>query len=71
VATSLFLYARHRARTAAELAAADCTQSMEVVFTLAGEAVLLGHVMPGPLGWAGMALTMIGLMLYVRMQTRG
>ena len=71
VATSLFLYARHRARTAAELAAADCTQSMEVVFTLAGEAVLLGHVMPGPLGWAGMGLTMLGLMLYVRMQTRG
>jgi len=71
IATSLFLYARHRARTTAELAAADCTQSMEVVFSLAGEAILLGHVLPGPLGWTGMALTMLGLMLYVRMQTRG
>ncbi|WP_419784942.1 multidrug resistance efflux transporter family protein [Pseudodesulfovibrio sp.] len=71
IATSLFLYARHRARNAAELAAADCTQSMEVVFSLAGEALLLGHVLPGPLGWTGMALTMLGLMLYVRVQTRG
>lgn len=70
-ATSLFLYARHRARTTAELAAADCTQSMEVVFSLAGEAVLLGHVIPGPLGWTGIGLTMLGLMLYVKVQSRG
>ena len=71
LATSLFLYARHKARTTAELAAADCTQSMEVVFSLAGEAILLGHVLPGPLGWFGIGLTMLGLMLYVKMQTRG
>jgi drug/metabolite transporter (DMT)-like permease len=70
LATSLFLYARHRARTTAELAAADCTQSMAVVFSLAGEAVLLGHVLPGPQGWLGIGLTMLGLMFYVKMQTR-
>ncbi len=69
LATSLFLYARHRARTTAELAAADCTQSMEVVFSLAGEAALLGNVIPGTLGWLGIALTMLGLMLYVKMQS--
>lgn len=70
IATSLFLYARHMARSTAELAAADCTQSMEVVFSLAGEAILLGHVMPGVLGWSGIALTMLGLMLYVKVQSR-
>ena len=70
IATSLFLVARHTARTTAELAAADCTQSMEVVFSLAGEAVLLGHAMPGPLGWAGIGLTMLGLTLYVTVQSR-
>ncbi|WP_419780643.1 multidrug resistance efflux transporter family protein [Maridesulfovibrio sp.] len=67
-ATSLFLYARHKARNAAELAAADCTQSMEVLFSLAGEVVLLHGVMPGMLGWSGIGLTMLGLILYLRVQ---
>lgn len=71
IATSLFLYARHRARNTAELAAADCTQSMEVVFSLAGEAILLGHVIPGLMGWVGIALTMLGLLLYVKVLNRG
>ena len=71
IATSLFLYARHKARSTAELAAADCTQSMEVVFSLAGEAILLGHVMPGIMGWAGIGLTMLGLLLYITVQSRG
>ncbi|WP_320172802.1 multidrug resistance efflux transporter family protein [Maridesulfovibrio sp.] len=67
-ATSLFLYARHKARNAAELAAADCTQSMEVLFSLAGEVVLLNGTLPGVLGWSGIGLTMLGLMLYLRVQ---
>ncbi|WP_027721654.1 DMT family transporter [Maridesulfovibrio zosterae] len=67
-ATSLFLYARHKARSAAELAAADCTQSMEVVFSLGGEVLLLNGVLPGLLGWAGIGMTMIGLILYIRVQ---
>lgn len=67
-ATSLFLYARHLARSAAQLAAVDCTQSMEVVFSLAGEMALLGGVLPGPLGWVGLLLTIVGLMLYIRVQ---
>ncbi|WP_027184674.1 DMT family transporter [Desulfovibrio inopinatus] len=68
IATSLFLYARHAAQSAAQLTAADCTQSMEVVFSLAGEAVLLGGTLPGPMGWLGIATTMIGLALYLRVQ---
>ncbi|OEU65053.1 MAG: hypothetical protein BA863_04140 [Desulfovibrio sp. S3730MH75] len=68
VATSLFLYIRHKARSAAELAAADCTQSMEVVFSLLGEVALLGGILPGLFGWAGIGLTMLGLVLYIRVQ---
>ncbi|WP_319780677.1 multidrug resistance efflux transporter family protein [Maridesulfovibrio sp.] len=67
-ATSLFLYARHKARNAAELAAADCTQSMEVIFSLAGEVILLHGALPGMLGWIGIGLTMLGLVLYIRVQ---
>jgi drug/metabolite transporter (DMT)-like permease len=68
VATSLFLYARHLAKTPSELAAADCTQSLEVVFSLAGEVWLLGGGLPGTLGWSGLALTVAGLLLYLRAQ---
>lgn len=71
IATSLFLHARHIAKSTAELAAADCTQSMEVVFSLVGEAVLLGFVMPGTIGWSGIALTMLGLILYIKVQSQG
>lgn len=70
IATSLFLYARHSAQSTSELAAADCTQSMEVIFSLAGEAILLGNVIPGPLGWIGIAFTMGGLVLYVKLQAK-
>lgn len=70
-ATSLFLYARHAAKSVAELAAADCTQSMEVVFSLAGEVLLLGGALPGVIGWTGVALTMVGLVLYIRVQNVG
>jgi drug/metabolite transporter (DMT)-like permease len=67
-ATSLFLGARHLAKSPSELAAVDCTQSMEVIFSLAGEAFLLGGIVPGPMGWAGIALTLLGLVLYLQMQ---
>lgn len=68
VATSLFLGARHMAKSPSELAAVDCTQSMEVVFCLAGEALFLGGVVPGVMGWTGIALTLVGLVLYLQMQ---
>jgi hypothetical protein len=67
-ATSLFLGARHMAKSPSELAAVDCTQSMEVVFSLAGEALLLGGALPGLIGWAGIGLTLLGLVLYLQMQ---
>ncbi|HEX2190508.1 MAG TPA: multidrug resistance efflux transporter family protein, partial [Longimicrobiaceae bacterium] len=69
LATALFLHARQGARDPYELAAVDSTQSMEVVFSLAGEVLLLGAALPGPRGWAGIALTGAGLVLYLRAQT--
>jgi len=65
VATSLFLYARHLARSPSELAATDCTQSLEVVFSLAGEVWFLGGALPSALGWTGLALTIAGLLAYL------
>jgi hypothetical protein len=41
---------------------------MEVVFSLAGEALLLGGALPGAMGWLGIGLTMLGLALYIRVQ---
>jgi drug/metabolite transporter (DMT)-like permease len=69
VATSLFLRARSLAQNAYELAATDATQSLEVVFSLLGETLLLGGAWPGPLGCCGIALALIGLTLYVCRQT--
>jgi drug/metabolite transporter (DMT)-like permease len=68
IATSLFLYARHLAVSPAQLAATDCTQALEVVFSLAGEVWLLGGALPSPLGWSGLALTLVGLLLYLWVQ---
>jgi drug/metabolite transporter (DMT)-like permease len=69
VATTLFLHARHAAREPYEIAAVDSTQAAEVLFSLAGEVVLLDAALPGSVGWAGIALTVVGLVLYVRAQS--
>lgn len=70
VATVLFMHARHLARTPYQLAAVDSTQSGEVIFSLLGEVLLLGGALPGWMGWAGVALTMVGLVLYLGAQRR-
>ena len=68
IATTLFLYARHLCQKPYEIAAVDATQSMEVVFSLLGEIIFLGAALPGPLGIAGVALTIVGLIFYMRLQ---
>ena len=70
IATSIFVYARHQAHNAYELAAVDATQSGEVVFSLLGEMVLLGGVLPAPLAMLGIGLTVVGLVLYLLAQGR-
>jgi drug/metabolite transporter (DMT)-like permease len=69
-ATSLFLRARHRARSAYELAAVDATQASEVLFAAAGEVAVLHGAPPGWRGLAGIALAVGGLALYVVAQAR-
>ena len=68
VATSLFVYARHHAHGAYELAAVDATQAGEVIFALLGEVILLGGTLPGPVAFGGVALTLLGLVLYLLAQ---
>jgi len=68
IATTLFLYARHLCQRPHEISAVDATQSMEVVFSLLGEIILFGGAIPGPLGLAGVALTILGLVATMRMQ---
>lgn len=66
IATTIFLYARHLCVHPYQIAAVDATQSMEVVFSLIGEVLLLQGVFPGAAGLAGIALTIIGLVAYTR-----
>ncbi len=69
IATGLFLYARHLAHDAYQIAAVDATQSTEVIFSLAGEVLLLGGLLPGPIGWIGIAMTVAGLICYLLAQS--
>jgi len=68
IATSLFVYARHLARNAYELAAVDATQAGEVLFALVGEVILLGGALPDAFAVLGIGLTMLGLVLYLLAQ---
>lgn len=65
IATSLFLSARNRADNASKLAAVDATQSSEVIFTLAGEALFLQASMPNLMGLLGMLVACAGLIAFV------
>jgi drug/metabolite transporter (DMT)-like permease len=70
IATTLFLYARHLCKQPYEIAAVDATQSMEVVFSLIGEIIFLRAALPGPLGMAGVVLTIFGLIAYTFVQNK-
>ncbi|MBU1565181.1 MAG: multidrug resistance efflux transporter family protein [Proteobacteria bacterium] len=70
VATGLFLYARQIATNSYELSAVDATQASEVVFALAGEMLFLRALAPNAYGCAGVAMTVLGLCLYIRAQAR-
>ena len=70
IATTLFLYARHLCREPYEIAAVDATQSLEVVFSLFGEIIFLSGAWPGPLGTAGIVLTIFGLITYIILQSK-
>ena len=64
IATSLFLYARGHANTTQEVAGVDATQASEVIFALIGGVLLLGTPLPSLLGWIGIVLIVLGLVLF-------
>ena len=65
IATSLFLSARNGADSASKLAAVDATQSSEVLFALAGEALFLQASLPNLMGTLGMLVACAGLIAFV------
>lgn len=68
VATGLFYYALALAGpNATLLGAVEATQSVELLTTVAIEVTLLGAPLPSPLSWAGMALVVLGIVLYSRL----
>jgi drug/metabolite transporter (DMT)-like permease len=68
IATSLFLFARNKARSASELAAVDATQSSEVIFAMTGEILILSSPLPSGMAIAGIMLVFTGLALFIRFQ---
>ena len=64
IATSLFLYARGQADSTQEVAGVDATQASEVIFALIGGVLLLGTPLPSLLGWIGIGLIVLGLVLF-------
>ncbi|CAG9614326.1 hypothetical protein BACCIP111899_03553 [Bacillus rhizoplanae] len=65
IATVLFFYATDMVRgNMQKLAAVEATQSMEVLFTVAGELVLLASPFPSALSWCSMFLIMLGMIFH-------
>ncbi|CAM4017464.1 multidrug resistance efflux transporter family protein [Mesobacillus thioparans] len=62
IATVLFFKATDLVRgNMAQLAGVEATQSMEVLFALAGEYLILSMPLPSPLSWAGIVFVMLGM----------
>ncbi|MCO7175659.1 multidrug resistance efflux transporter family protein [Sporolactobacillus kofuensis] len=65
IATILFFYATDLVRgNMQKLATVEATQSMEVLFTVLGELVLLSAPLPSILSWTGMLIIMVGMILH-------
>ncbi|SIT75671.1 DMT family transporter [Edaphobacillus lindanitolerans] len=65
IATTLFFMATDLARhDQGRLAAVEATQSLEIVFALAGEMILLSLPLPGPVALGGIAVIITGMSLH-------
>ncbi|MCQ2008467.1 MAG: multidrug resistance efflux transporter family protein [Sporolactobacillus sp.] len=65
IATILFFSATDLVRgNMQQLAAVEATQSMEVLFTVLGELVLLSAPLPSLISWLGMLVIMAGMILH-------
>lgn len=65
IATVLFFKATDLVRgNMQKLAAVEATQSMEVLFALVGELLILSIPIPSPLAWFGMFFVILGMILH-------
>ncbi len=65
IATTLFFMATDLSRdNQGKLAAVEATQSMELIFAMSGEMLLIGIVLPGPISIIGIMMIMIGMTLH-------
>ena len=65
IGTSIFLMARQSVgRNPNAIAKVDATQAGYTAFSLGGEILFLGALLPGLLGWMGLALVLAGLAAY-------
>lgn len=64
--TTTFLHARSLAKQPQQLAAVDATQGSEIIFALLGGMLLLHTHMPSGLSFVGIALVIIGLVLFAK-----
>jgi drug/metabolite transporter (DMT)-like permease len=72
IATLLFFRATDMVRAnVAKLAAVEATQSMEVLFALFGEIMILSAPLPTALSWSGLLIVMVGMILHSLFSHRG
>ncbi|WP_110926190.1 DMT family transporter [Bacillus massiliglaciei] len=65
IATVLFFKATDMVRgDMQKLASVEATQSMEVLFALAGEVIVLSIALPSSLSWAGICVVAIGMIMH-------
>lgn len=65
IATVLFFMATDMVRgSMPKLAAVEATQSMEVLFALAGELLFLSILFPSPVSWLGIVIVILGMILH-------
>lgn len=70
IATVLFFQATDMVRrNMKKLAAVEATQSMEVLFALAGEILVLSIAIPSPVAWVGIAFVFVGMILHSYVST--
>ncbi|QUG41897.1 multidrug resistance efflux transporter family protein [Psychrobacillus sp. INOP01] len=71
IATILFFMATDIVRgNMQKLAAVEATQSMEVLFALAGELLFLSIPLPSPLSWLGIVIVILGMILHSYVSNR-
>lgn len=72
IATTLFFQATELVKgDMQKLGAVEATQSMEVLFAVAGEIFLLSAPIPSIISWVGMVIIMIGMILHSYLSQKG